>query len=106
MMTEITAISAGDNKLSPTHPGEILQDEIEGLCLSLAEFARRIGVPKDRVHQIIHARRSISADTALRLGRYFGTGPQVWMRLQESYDLKRAAEKLGLELEKITPRTA
>ena len=85
------------------HPGQILADELVELELSPTELSRRIGVPPNRVSQIINGKRDISADTALRLGRYLGAGPEVWMNLQTAYDLARAKVKLGIELEKIRP---
>lgn len=90
----------------PIHPGEFLKDELDELGISAAELARRIHVPANRVSQILAGRRNISADTALRLGRWFGTGPQIWLNLQQAYELDLALLELGPELETIEPRAA
>ena len=83
----ITIDQAVDDRLPPTHPGEILRDELAELALSANAFAARIGVPTNRITEILAGRRSISAETALRLGRFFGTSAQSWMNLQANYDL-------------------
>jgi antitoxin HigA-1 len=88
---------------TPIHPGEVLADELEALELSAAELARRIHVPTNRVTQIINGARSVTADTALRLGRFFGTSALFWINLQKLYELDRAALSLGNEIEAITP---
>ncbi len=89
---------------TPIHPGEILGDELEELGLSSAELARLIEVPANRVSQIISGRRAISADTALRLGRYFGTSADLWMNLQKTYELDRARIELGTTLDHLPQR--
>jgi antitoxin HigA-1 len=89
---------------TPIHPGEILSDELRELGISAAELARVIHVPANRVSQILSGKRNITADTALRLGRWFGTGPQLWLNLQQTYDLDLARQQLGEELEVIEPR--
>jgi addiction module HigA family antidote len=89
---------------TPIHPGEILSDELRELGISAAELARVIHVPANRVSQILSGKRNITADTALRLGRWFGTGPQLWLNLQQAYDLDFARQQLGEELEAIEPR--
>ncbi|MBI1354391.1 MAG: HigA family addiction module antidote protein [Acidobacteria bacterium] len=79
---------------TPIHPGEILADELEERGLSAKSLAEVIETPPNRLYQILAGRRSITADTALRLGRYFGSSPEFWMNLQSAYelDLARAAE--------------
>jgi addiction module HigA family antidote len=89
---------------TPIHPGEILGDELRELGMSAAELARLIHVPANRVSQIIAGKRDITADTALRLGRWFGTGPQLWLNLQQAYDLDLARQEIGVILEAIEPR--
>lgn len=89
---------------TPIHPGEILGDELAELGVSAAELARFIRVPANRISQILAGKRNITADTALRLGRWFGTGPQLWLNLQQAYELDLARQQLGDELETITPR--
>ncbi|MCK5796986.1 MAG: HigA family addiction module antidote protein [Deltaproteobacteria bacterium] len=86
------------------HPGEFLGDELEVIGMTAAELARIVNVPANRISQIIAGKRNITADTALRLGRYFGTGPQIWMNLQKTYELDLAQSKLGAELDAIPPR--
>jgi antitoxin HigA-1 len=90
----------------PIHPGEILADELNEIGISAAELARQINVPANRISQIISGKRSITADTALRLGRWFGTGPNLWLNLQQSYDLDVAKLELGKDLEGIKQREA
>jgi len=72
---------------TPIHPGEILADELAELKMSASELAREIKVPANRITQILAGKRSITAETALRLGKWFGTGPHIWLNLQQAYDL-------------------
>jgi len=90
----------------PIHPGEILADELTELSISATELARQIKVPANRISQILSGKRSITADTALRLGRWFGTGPKIWLNLQQAYDLDVAALEMGSDLDIIEPRNA
>jgi antitoxin HigA-1 len=76
------------SKLSPLHPGEHLKEYLEELGLSAYQLASSIGVQQTRISQILKAQRGISADTALRLGRYFGTSAQFWINLQSHYELE------------------
>ena len=94
----ITIDQAVADGLPPTHPGEILRDELAELKLSANAFAAKIKVPTNRITEILGGRRSISAETALRLGRFFGTSAQFWMNLQTNYDLKSAAAKSGKDI--------
>lgn len=89
---------------TPIHPGEILADELEELGLTSAELARTIDVPANRISQIVAGKRNITADTALRLGRYFGTSADFWMNLQKTYELDLARRDLGPALKAIPPR--
>jgi addiction module HigA family antidote len=77
------------------HPGEQLAEELEALGMSAAELARRLRVPANRVTEILNGERSITGDTALRLGHFFGTSAQFWLNLQGLYDLRRAERKSG-----------
>ena len=77
------------------HPGEHLAEELNGLDMSAADLARRIRVPTNRVTQILNGARSITGDTALRLGHFFGTSAQFWLNLQSLYDLRLAEQKAG-----------
>lgn len=78
-----------------THPGEILQDELDELNVSPSEFARQIDVPQNRVGQIIAGKRSITADSALRFGHWFGVDPRFWINLQSQFDLASAHRRIG-----------
>jgi addiction module HigA family antidote len=81
--------------MSPIHPGEQLQEELEELSMSAAELARTIDVPSNRISEILRGKRDISADTAMRLGHFFGTSAQFWLNLQAIYDLRVAEQKAG-----------
>ena len=87
------------------HPGEHLADELKELNMSAAELARQIDVPVNRVTGIINAQRSVTADTALRLGHWFGTSPDFWLNLQMLYELRLAQREIGKRVEKL-PRRA
>ena len=89
---------------TPIHPGEILADELDELGLSAAELGRLIDVPANRITQIMAGKRNVTADTALRLGRYFGTSPDLWMNLQKAYDLDTARAELGEKLDHLPRR--
>lgn len=100
-----TAISAPKDGLPPIHPGVILRDELEEIGLSANAFARALGVPPNRITAILNGQRGVSADTALRLQRYFGTSARFWLNLQQSYDLKVAERDAGKAIvRQITPR--
>ena len=88
----------------PIHPGEFLADELGEIGISAAELARNLHVPANRISQIIAGKRNITAATALRLGRYFGTGPQIWLNLQQAYELDLARQEIGPEIERIPCR--
>lgn len=95
-----------EGKLKPVHPGEVLQEEfLEPMQLSQNRLALEMGVPARRVNEIVLGKRGITADTALRLGRYFGVSPQFWLGLQMDYDLDVAEDRLQGRLEtEIRPR--
>jgi addiction module HigA family antidote len=99
-----------EQKLPPVHPGKVLlKDFMEPLALSCYRVAKDIGVSTLRISQIVRGQRSITADTALRLARYFGTSAAVWMRLQARYDLEVAEMQLAERIEsevKQLPRQA
>jgi antitoxin HigA-1 len=83
-------------KLPPLHPGEVLFEEfMRPMGISQNQLGRDLKVPPRRINEIVHGKRGISADTALRLARYFGTSPQFWMGLQADYDLESAQDKLS-----------
>jgi addiction module HigA family antidote len=88
-------------KLSPIHPGEVLQaDFLEPLKLSQYRLAQDLSVPPRRINEIVHGKRAISADTALRLARYFGTTDRFWVNLQTRFDLEVQRDVLGARLAK------
>jgi addiction module HigA family antidote len=90
-----------EEKLAPVHPGEVLLEEfLRPMGLSQNRLAKAIGVPPRRINEIVHARRRITADTALRLGRYFKMTPGFWMGLQSDYELDLASDLLGDRLDK------
>ena len=88
----------------PIHPGEILADELQEIGVRPTELAREINVPANRVTQIIHGRRGITGDTALRLGHWFGNSAQFWLNLQSAYDIRVAEAKVGGEIAKLPVR--
>jgi antitoxin HigA-1 len=90
---------------TPIHPGEHLAEELQALGITAAELSRQIGVPVNRVTGIIHGQRGITADTALRLGHWFGTSPQFWMNLQQLYELRLTESEIGAEIAAL-PRRA
>ncbi len=93
---------------APIHPGEVLmEDFIEGFGITQNKLAVSIGVPPRRINEIVHGKRSITADTALRLGRYFGVDPQFWLNLQTRYELEVAEDRVADQVAAIAPlRTA
>ena len=93
------------NGMRAVHPGEVLRDELDELGLSANALSKALGVPVNRVTMILNGQRGVSADTALRLARYFGTTPQLWMNLQKTWELRRAETEIGDEIaERVTPR--
>lgn len=89
---------------TPIHPGEILADELAEIGISAAELARILEVPPNRISQILACKRAITADTALRLARYFGTSPDLWMNLQQTFELDLARKSLGKSINQIPRR--
>ena len=79
----------------PIHPGETLRDDLEALGMSAAELARQIEVPVNRITQILNGQRAVTGDTALRLGRFFGTSGEFWLNLQKLYELRCAEREHG-----------
>jgi addiction module HigA family antidote len=93
-------------KLSPIHPGEILLEEfMKPLALNANKLSLALRVPANRIQMIVAGERGISSETALRLGRYFGTSPEFWMNLQASYDIRLAKQEMQAQIEKeVQPR--
>jgi addiction module HigA family antidote len=106
MSKSSTIIAEAD--LPNPHPGAILSEEfLKPMGLSQNSIARAIGVPPRRINEIVLGKRAISADTAMRLGRYFRMEPQFWLNLQSRYDLESAADALGDRLDReVKPRAA
>ena len=96
------------DRLPPIHPGEILREEFLGpLRMSADQLALALRVPATRINDIVNEKRGITADTALRLSRYFGTTPKFWMNMQSSWELKVAEDQLGYAVRReVLPRTA
>ena len=93
------------NGMRPVQPGEILREQLDELGLSADALSKALGVPVNRVTTILNGQRGVSADTALRLARYFGTTPQLWLNLQKTWELRRAEIESGREIaERVTPR--
>lgn len=93
------------NGMRPVHPGEVLRDELDELGLSANGLAKALGVPVNRVTTILNGQRGVTADTALRLARYFGTTPEIWLSLQKTWELRRAEIESGREIaNRVTPR--
>ena len=93
--------------MAPVHPGEILLEEfLEPLGVSQYQLAKAVSMPASRINEIVHGQRRISADTALRLARYFGTSERFWINLQARYDLEVEKDRLGAALDDIRPLSA
>ena len=96
--------STTTEKWAPVHPGEVLmEDFINGFGITQNKLAVSIGVPPRRINEIVHGKRAITADTALRLGRYFGIDPQFWLNLQTHYELELAKDRVAEQIAAITP---
>jgi addiction module HigA family antidote len=89
---------------TPVHPGEHLAEELAELGMSAAELARQLDVPVNRVTAIINGQRGVTADTALRLGHWFGTSPEFWLNLQSLYELRLARREIGTRVDKLPTR--
>ena len=98
---------AADTVMAPVHPGEILLEEfLKPFAVSQYHLAREVGVPARRINEIVHGQRRISADTALRLARLFGTSERFWNNWQARYDLEVEKDRLGDALDGIRPLSA
>ena len=91
----------------PTHPGEILREDVlPALDLSVSEAARQLRITRQTLHRVLSGKAGISPEMAVRLGKFCGNGPGLWLRMQQSYDLWHAERRLGDELEKIPAHSA
>jgi addiction module HigA family antidote len=92
-------------KLAPLHPGEVLREEfMEPFGITAYALAKACQIERPRLERIVREQQGISADTALRLGKYFGTTPEFWMNLQSRYELESAKEEIGADLDEIETR--
>jgi len=104
MGTESALTTEANSKLAPVHPGEVLmEDFIEGFGITQNKLAVAIGVPPRHINEIVHGQCAVTADTALRLGKYFGVSAQFWLNLQTQYDLDVAEDRLSMQIDAITP---
>ena len=93
------------NGMKPIHPGKILGEELQELGLSANALANALGVPTNRITSILNGQRGITADTALRLSRYFGTSPQLWLSLQQAFELRKVEVNSGDDIaDRVEPR--
>lgn len=91
-------------KRQSIHPGEILREDVlPALGLSVSEMARRLGVSRQQVHRVLACTHPVTVEMALRIGRLVGNGPELWLRLQQNYDVSLAEQGLSSELDKIKP---
>jgi antitoxin HigA-1 len=105
--TKIKTSAVGRRRLPPVHPGEVLFEEfLKPFGISQYRVAKDIRVHPRRINEIVHGKRAISADTALRLSRYFGTSERFWMNLQADHDLEREKDRVGKKILKEVPRYA
>lgn len=95
------------NQMRPVHPGEVLRDELSALNLSASALAKALAVPTNRITSILNEQRVVTADTALRLSRFFGTTAEFWMSLQSSYDVKKTRMAMGKKIDRaVKPNSA
>jgi antitoxin HigA-1 len=97
----IGLLFGGSMPITKIHPGEHLAEELRALDMSAAELARKLGVPTNRITQIVNGQRAISGDTALRLAHFFGTNPQFWLNLQGLYEIRIAQRKSGKAIQSL-----
>jgi addiction module HigA family antidote len=98
------SMASKTNRRPPIHPGEVLREELQALGITGAELARQIDVPTNRITSILNGQRAVSADTALRLGHWFGTSAEFWLNLQKSYELRLSENVKGVEIRKLPTR--
>jgi addiction module HigA family antidote len=91
---------------TPIHPGEHLAEALSELGMSAAELARQLAIPTNRITSILNGSRAVTADTALRLGHWFGTSAEMWLNLQKLYELRLAKQEKGAEIRKLPKRRA
>ena len=91
-------------KRIPIHPGKFLADELEELNMNATDLANALHVPPNRIYQILHGKRAMTADTALRLSQWLGTSAEFWMNLQDLYELRLAEQQVGEEIKRTVAR--
>jgi addiction module HigA family antidote len=94
------------HKMRPVSPGEVLREQLEEIDMSARALAARLKVPPNRITAILNEERAVSPDTALRLGKFFGTTPEFWLGLQQAYDLRKAELEISDDIAAIVPRKA
>jgi antitoxin HigA-1 len=95
------------SRMEPAHPGAILRDDVlPALGVTVTEAARQLGVSRQALHAVLAERAAVSPEMAVRLGRFCGNGPEIWLRMQTAHDLWHAERRLGQEIEKIPRYTA
>lgn len=93
------------NGMRPVHPGEVLREDIDASGVTEEALARALDLPSDLLSSILEERAGVNADTALRLARYFGTSPELWLNLQQTWELRRTEMEVGRRIaERVTPR--
>ena len=103
-MMSSSSTTTGADRIDPIHPGEVLmEDFIERFGITQNKLATAIGVPPRRINEIVHGKRGITADTAVRLAKYFGTSAELWMNLQSHYELRLERRALREQLDSIVP---
>ena len=104
-ITEEVEARSFKNGMRPVHPGEILREELDALGMSANALSKALDVPVNRITAILNGQRGVTANTALRLARYFGTTPQVWLNLQKTWELRRDEIESGRRIaERVQPR--
>ena len=103
-MMSSSSTTTDTDRINPIHPGEVLmEDFIEGVGITQNKLATAIGVPPRRINEIVHGKRGITADTTVRLAKYFGTSAELWMNLQSQYELRLERRALREQLDSIVP---
>jgi addiction module HigA family antidote len=103
-MSKSSIIIEGIMARPAIHPGEILAEELTEIAVTPSELARQLRVPANRITQIVHGKRAITGDTALRLGHWFGTSAQFWLNLQSAYDIRVAEKMTGAQIRRLPKR--
>jgi antitoxin HigA-1 len=103
-MSKLLITTEGIMTRPAIHPGEILAEELEEIAVTPTELARQLRVPANRITQVVHGKRAITGDTALRLGYWFGATAQFWLNLQSAYDIRVAERSAGAQIRRLPKR--